>query len=102
MDPGNKCVKVFDFFMKLYPGSAAVQLEFDKVLHLLGEHTRTTYAAEKAATLRIHTRKDLIELGLSQTHAYLLLLQTGQQFPNDTVLNIRKELRLLGIPGAVL
>jgi len=102
MDPGNKCVKVFDFFMKLYPGSAAVQLEFDKVLHLLGEHTRTSYAAEKAATLRIHTRKDLIELGLSQTHAYLLLLQTGQQFPNDTVLNIRKELRLLGIPGAVL
>lgn len=88
--------------MKLFPESAAVQLEFDKVKALLTDHTRTAYAAEKAADLRIHTKKEFIELELSQSHAYLLLQQTGQHFPNDNVLNISRELKLLGIPGAVL
>lgn len=88
--------------MKLFPESAAVQLEFDKVKALLTDHTRTAYAAEKAANLRIHTKKEFIELELSQSHAYLLLQQTGQHFPNDQVLNISRELKLLGIPGAVL
>ena len=78
--------------MKLFPESAAVQLEFDKVKALLTEHTRTAYAAEKAADLRIHTKKEFIELELSQSHAYLLLQQTGQHFPNDNVLNISREL----------
>jgi DNA mismatch repair protein MutS2 len=88
--------------MKLFPESAAVQLEFDKVKALLTDHTRTAYAAEKASNLRIHTKKEFIELELSQSHAYLLLQQTGQHFPNDHVLNISRELKLLGIPGAVL
>ena len=88
--------------MRLFPESAAVQLEFDKVRALLVEQTRTSYAAEKAENLRIHTRLEHIESDLSQSHAYLLLLQTGQHFPNDEVLNISREIRLLGIPGAVL
>jgi DNA mismatch repair protein MutS2 len=77
-------------------------LEFDKVKALLVEQTRTAYAAAKAESLRIHTRPDLIESDLAQSHAYLLLLQTGQHFPNDEVLNIFREIRLLGIPGATL
>ena len=88
--------------MKLFPESAGVQLEFDKIRTLLAEHTRTAYAQEKAKSLRIHTRKEFIELELAQSHAYLLLQQTGQHFPNDFVLNISRELKLLGIPGAVL
>ena len=88
--------------MKIFPESASVQLEFDKVTALLAAHTRTAYAAAKAETLRIHTRRDIIERELSQTQAYQQLIQSGQAFPNDTVLNIRKELQLLGIPGAVL
>ena len=88
--------------MKIFPESASVQLEFDKVTALLVAHTRTAFAAAKAETLRIHTRRDIIERELSQTQAYQLIIQSGQAFPNDTVLNIRKELQLLGIPGAVL
>ncbi len=88
--------------MKLFPDSASVQLEFDKIKSLLAEHTRTAYAREKAMSLRIHTRKEFIELELAQSHAYLLIQQTGQHFPNDFVLNISRELKLLGIPGAVL
>jgi DNA mismatch repair protein MutS2 len=30
------------------------------------------------------------------------LLQSGTYFPNDYLLNLSKELKLLGIPGAVL
>jgi DNA mismatch repair protein MutS2 len=88
--------------MKLYPESAVVQLEFDKIRALLADHTRSAYARQKALDLRIHTRLEYIERELDQSAAYLLLLQNGQYFPNDTVLNIEKELRLLGIPGAVL
>jgi DNA mismatch repair protein MutS2 len=88
--------------MKLYPESAALQLEFDKIKALLAEHTRGSYARERALDLRIHTRLDFIQRALDQSHQYFLLLQTGQHFPNDTVLNIEKELKMLGIPGAVL
>ena len=56
----------------------------------------------KAADLRIHTRKEFIDLELSQSHEFKLLVQTGQYFPNDYILNLSRELKLLGIPGAVL
>lgn len=88
--------------MKFFPDSALVQLEFDKIKALLVEHCRTAYAKEKAEELRIHTRKEFIDLELQQSNEYKLLVQHGQYFPNDHVLNLSRELKLLGIPGAVL
>ncbi len=88
--------------MKCFPESALVQLEFEKVKQLLALHCRTEYAIQKAAALRIHTRKDFIDTELRQTHEYRLLQQHGLSFPNDFVLNLSKELKLLGIPGATL
>ena len=88
--------------MRLYPASAATQLEFDKIKALLIEQGKTVYAKEKAALLRIHTRKDFIELDLRQTFEYKLLLQTQQYFPNDFTQNIQRDIKLLGIPGAML
>lgn len=88
--------------MKLYPESAAVQLEFEKVKVLLGEHCKTVYAKHKAENLRIHTKLEYIELELQQSHEFKLLLQQSFYFPNDFTLNIQKELKLLGIPGATL
>lgn len=88
--------------MRLYPETAASQLEFDKVKALLKEHAKTEYAKEKAADLRIHTRKDYIRLELQQTHEYKLLFEQNQYFPSDFILNINRDIRLLGIPGAML
>jgi DNA mismatch repair protein MutS2 len=88
--------------IKFFPESALVQLEFDKVKALLTAHCKTEYAKNKADNLRIHTRKEYIELELQQSNEFSLLLQTGQYFPNDHILNLAKELKLLGIPGAVL
>ena len=88
--------------MKLYPESAASQLEFDKVKALLKEHCKTEHAKTKADNLRIHTRKDYIELELQQSHEFKMLLLQGQYFPNDFTLNIAREIKLLGIPGATL
>lgn len=88
--------------MKWFPESALVQLELDKVIELLAVHARSEYAIGKCQSLHIHTRRDVIVHELSQAEAYRLLLQSGQSFPNDVLLNIRRELRLLGIPGAVL
>ena len=88
--------------MKLYPESAFLQLEFDKVRALLAAHCQTQHAREKATSLRIHTRKEFIDIELKQSHEYLQLLQNGIYFPNDFISNLSKELKLLGIPGAVL
>lgn len=88
--------------MKYFPESALVQLEFDKVKTLLAAHCQTEYAKEKATDLRIHTRKEYIELELQQSYEFKLILESGQYFPADFVLNISKEIKLLGIPGALL
>ncbi|MGZ3909925.1 MAG: endonuclease MutS2, partial [Flavisolibacter sp.] len=88
--------------MKLYPESASVQLEFDKIKALLNEKCRFEYAKVKAEELRIHTRKDFIDRELKQSHEYRQLLDNGLYFPNDYILNLFKELRLLQIEGALL
>src|SRR5882757_1491049 len=88
--------------MKIFPESALVQLEFDKIRTLLAEHCNTEYARAKAGDLRIHTRREFIEWELRQAHEFKLLLQNGQYFPNDQSLNLSRELKLLGIPGATL
>src|SRR5919199_5074376 len=88
--------------MKLYPESAAIQLEFDKIKSLLHEKCRSEYAKEKASALRIHTKKEFIDRELKQAHEFRQLLQNGIYFPNDYILNLSKELRLLAIEGAVL
>ncbi|MFN4316417.1 MAG: endonuclease MutS2 [Chitinophagaceae bacterium] len=88
--------------MKLFPESAAVQLEMEKVKQLLVNYCQSEWARKAAAELRIHTRKDYIETALRQSHEYHQLLLNSIYFPNDYVLNLARELKLLGIPGAVL
>ena len=88
--------------MTLFPQSAYVQLEFDKIKRLLLEHCTTEYAKAKAEDLQIHTDRDLIDTELKQAYEYKQLIQTGVYFPNDYVLNLSRELKLLSIAGAVL
>jgi len=88
--------------MKLFPPSAPHQLEFDKIKILLAAHCRSEYARKKADDLRIHTRKEFIEPQLLQTNEYKLLFQNFLYFPDDAVLNLSKELRLLSIDSSVL
>lgn len=88
--------------MKLFPESAEKQLEFDKIKDLLHERCRSEWARNKALQLRIHTKKEFIERELKQSHEYMQLVQNGIYFPNDYVLNLSKELRLLAIEGAML
>ncbi len=88
--------------MKLFPESALVQLEFDKIKDLLAEHCKSKFAKKRAADLRIHTKKDFIQAELQQTYEYKSILLNGQYFPEDYILNLSKDLRLLAIPGAVL
>src|SRR6187401_2699738 len=88
--------------MKLFPESAYIQLEFDKVKTLLAEHCRSEYAIEKANLLGIHTRIEFIETELRQSYEYKQLLQNSIYFPNDPIFNLSKELKMLSIPGAML
>jgi len=88
--------------MKFFPESTIHQLEFDKVKDLLAAHCRTDYAKDRSLNLRIHTKKEFIETDLSQAHEFKTLTQSGLHFPNDFSLNISRDLKLLGIPGASL
>src|SRR6187401_1499565 len=88
--------------MKLFPESAYIQLEFDKVKTLLAEHCRSEYAIEKANLLQIHTQIKFIETELRQSYEYKQLLQNSIYFPNDPIFNLSKELKMLSIPGAML
>ncbi len=88
--------------LKLFPASAYIQLEFDKIKVLLLEHCASEYAKEKAQELQIYTNKESIETELRQSYEFKQLISTGTYFPNDYVLNLSRELKLLSIPGAVL
>ncbi|MGZ8557954.1 MAG: endonuclease MutS2, partial [Chitinophagaceae bacterium] len=88
--------------MKLYPESAWLQLEFDKVKALLAAYCQTDHARTRTEQLRIHTRKEFIDTELRQSHEYRQLIQNSIYFPNDYILNLSKELKLLSIPGALL
>ncbi|MEQ1554589.1 MAG: MutS2/Smr-associated SH3 domain-containing protein [Ferruginibacter sp.] len=88
--------------MKFFPESALQQLEFDKIKELLALHCRTEYAKKNAIELRIHTRKEYIELDLLQAAEFKIILDSGAHFPNDFTTNIARDLKLLSIPGASL
>ena len=88
--------------MKFFPESALVQLEYDKIKGLLKEQCDSDYGKSRAEDLRIHTRKEYIDHELRQTDEFRQMLESSQYFPNDYILNLTKELKLLGIQGAVL
>jgi DNA mismatch repair protein MutS2 len=88
--------------IQLFPDSALAQLEFDKVRALLMEHCQSEYARHRAEKLRVHTRLEFIEVELKQSHEYRLIRQAGLYFPNDHVLDLAKDIKLLGIPGSFL
>jgi len=88
--------------MKLFPESAYFQLEFDKIKSLLAAYCQSDHARDRANMLRIHTRKEFIDVELRQSYEFRQLLQGHVYFPNDHILNLAKQLKLLSIPGAML
>lgn len=88
--------------MKLYPESAELQFEFDKIKSLLTSYCETEYAKNKSENLRIHTKKEFITLQLQQSYEFKLLLEQKQSFPNNFSLNLSRQLKLLSIAGSVL
>ncbi len=88
--------------IRYFPESALTQLEFDKIRALVAAHCKSAYAREKTLNLRVHTRQEIIERELQQTSEFKILLQQAQYFPNEDSLNLDREIKLLGLPGAVL
>ena len=88
--------------MRLFPESADLQLEFDKIKHIVTDYCSSQLGKQRATEMRIHTQKTYIETELAQTNEYLLLVRGGQYFPGNHSLNLARELKLLGISGAVL
>ncbi|MEO6948489.1 MAG: MutS2/Smr-associated SH3 domain-containing protein [Ginsengibacter sp.] len=88
--------------MKFFPQSAPQQLEFNKIQNILSSYCRSEFARNTAQQLRIHTRREFIEPQLFQTNEYKLLFENNLYFPDDAVLNLSKELKLLSIEASML
>lgn len=88
--------------MRVYPENALTQLEFDKITEILLNHCQTTIGREVVQDMRIHTHLKYILSSLRQTEEYKYIKLANQYFPADFVLDIRKDVKLLGIPGAQL
>jgi DNA mismatch repair protein MutS2 len=88
--------------MRLYPDSAIIQLEFDKVKQLLAAECQSAPARQMAESLRIHTRLDFIEESLKQTNEMKLLRISGLPFPQSFNEDIAEDIKLVQINGAML
>jgi len=88
--------------MRVYPENALTQLEFDKITTILLNYCQTNMGVEQVNEMRIHTHQKYIEEALRQTEEFKFIKLANQYFPTDFVLDIRKDLKLLGIPGAQL
>ncbi len=88
--------------MRVYPENALTQLEFDKIIAILLGHCQTNIGKELVEDMRIHTHLKYIQTALKQTEEFKYIKLANQYFPTDFVLDIRKDLKLLGIPGAQL
>jgi len=88
--------------MLVYPENALSQLEFDKIKTILLNYCQTPIGKELADEMRIHTHQKYIQTSLSQTQEYKFIKSANQYFPSDFVVDTRKDLKLLGIPGAQL
>lgn len=87
--------------MIFYPGSALHQLEFSTIKELLKNYCQTEHGKNCVENIRVHTRKDYIDLALQQSHEYKMLLQQSGSFPYYT-LQLAAILKLLSISGSVL
>ena len=88
--------------MKIYPENASTQLEFDKVKALLKEHCATVYAQNRVDRLRLHTKLERLSMELRQGYEYKLIIEQALYFPHDNTGDLRKEIKLLAIPGSML
>jgi DNA mismatch repair protein MutS2 len=88
--------------MRVYPENALTQLEFDKITAILLNYCQTNMGVEQVNEMRIHTHQKYIEEALRQTEEFKFIKLANQYFPTDFILDIRKDLKLLGIPGAQL
>jgi DNA mismatch repair protein MutS2 len=88
--------------MRVYPENALTQLEFDKITAILLNYCQTNMGLEQVSEMRIHTHQTYIEVALRQTEEFKFIKLANQYFPTDFILDIRKDLKLLGIPGAQL
>jgi len=73
------------------------KLEFDKIKPCCTKSAALNM--QRQQRIAPH-KKDFIDLALKQAHEMKGLLENN--FPNDYVLNLGKDLKLLAIPGALL
>lgn len=88
--------------MKFFPESTPAQTEFDKIKVIVASYCRTEFGQNRVEDIRVHTRKDFLEIELHQSYEFKTILDAGLYFPNDFISNLKKTIKLLSISGAML
>lgn len=88
---------------QLYPNEIFAKLEFDKVLSLLEENCLSPLGRAHVNNIQFYTEADDINVFLHETREFLLLLENpNKEFPQSNYLDLKDELKLIGLENAVL
>src|SRR5690606_22820784 len=74
----------------------------DRVIDLPPAHCRTQLGRERAVALRVRPQRDIVETEVLQTLEFRGITQRTLYVPSDFILDLTRELKLLGISGSVL
>jgi DNA mismatch repair protein MutS2 len=88
--------------LRTYPNTTLDKLEFEKIKEQIAGHCKSSLGKKQVEVMYISTEYLEIKKWLEQTHEFKSLTQTGTYFPLDYLVDIDKELQLLGIVNAVL
>ncbi len=88
--------------LRTYPNTTLDKLEFEKIKEQIAGHCKSSLGKKQVEVMYISTEYVEIKKWLEQTHEFKSLTQTGTYFPLDYLVDIDKELQLLGIVNAVL
>jgi hypothetical protein len=83
------------FILKLFPESALLQLEFNKIKELLYNYCYTEIAKKTVQQMSVHTQFSFITKHLNQTNEFKNLINAQANFPNISSVILSKELKLL-------
>lgn len=88
--------------MHCYPKDTLDRFQFSEILSLLESYCRSRTGKDLALQLEPVSNRDLIALWLDQTFEYFSILEEEKYFPPFGFPNIRKEVDMLRVNGAVL
>ena len=86
----------------IYPQSLESKIGFDGVRAIIGNLCNNNLSKDKCKEMNFSSDFGQVLTQLQQTNEYLTILNTGEDFPNGNIYDLREELGRVRIIGAYL